>query len=390
MRGGRHERRQRRSAFAVRPEAARAPVFAALTAPAAAFAEYGMNLPTPVTPIGQRILDLHNLVLWICAVIFLLVFGAIFYSIVAYRRRPGVEPATFHDNVQLEALWTIVPFLILVGMAIPSTATLIDMTDVRGSKMTVHVIGYQWRWQYEYPEHEIGYLSTLATPREQIANLAAKNENYLIEVDNPLVLPTGVKVRLILTSSDVIHAWWVPELGIKADAVPGFIREVWTRIDEPGTYRGVCAEFCGRDHAFMPIAVQAVTPGDFERWIAGRKQQAAAAATEAEKTWSREDLMERGKQVYQQVCAACHGPDGKGVPGAFPPIAGSAIAKGPVSEHVGSVLKGRNTGRFPAPMPPFGQQLSDVDVAAVVTLERNGFGNDRGDVVQPAQVKSAR
>lgn len=360
-----------------------------LAAPGArALADYQLNLPPPATSIARRVLELHNLILVISAVIFVIVFGFMFYAIVAHRKSRGVTPAMIHDNVYLEATWTIIPFLILVGMAVPSTATLIEMADVSRSEMTVQVTGYQWRWQYEYMEHDVAFFSTLATPRAQIENRARKGEDYLLEVDNPLVLPVGKKIRLLLTANDVIHSWWVPQLGFKADAVPGFIREVWINIDAPGVYRGVCAEFCGKDHAYMPVVVEAVPPEDFEEWVLAQKED--GEAMEAAKTWGRAELMARGEQVYQQVCAACHGRDGKGVAGAFPAIAGSPVAAGPVGEHIATVVRGRNTGEFPAPMPAFGPQLSNVEIAAVVTFERNAFGNEAGELVEPAEVQAAR
>lgn len=358
--------------------------------PVAARAEYGLNLPPAVTSIGARILELHNLILAICVVIFLVVLVPMLYSMIVHRKSRGVKPATFHDNVKLEALWTVVPFLILAGMAVPSTATLIEMADIGRTDLTVHVTGYQWKWEYEYPEQEIRFFSTLATPREQVVNLAEKNEHYLLEVDNPLVLPTGRRVRFVLTANDVIHAWWVPQFGFKVDTVPGFIREISITIDEAGVYRGVCAELCGKDHAFMPIVVNAVAPAEFDKWVAERKQEEAVAVAQAAKTLTKEELMASGKQVYQKTCLACHGAEGQGVQGAFPPVTGSAVATGPMEEHIRIVLEGRNTGKFPAPMPPFAAQLNDAEVAAVVTFERNALGNNTGDVVQPAQVKALR
>lgn len=365
-------------------------LLAALALPAVARADYRFNLPPPVTPIAERILELHSLILIVCAVIFVIVLVPMLWSMIVHRKSRGVRPASFHDNVYLEATWTVIPFLVLVGMAVPSTAVLIYMADASESDMTVEITGYQWRWHYAYPALDIGFFSTLATPREQIENRAPKDDNYLLEVDNPLVLPSGRKIRMLLTANDVIHSWWVPQLGGKADAVPGFIREFWTRVERPGVYRGVCAELCGKDHAYMPIVVQALAPEEFERWVAARRKPAARAAQAAPKEWTRTELMAKGEQVFRQVCAACHGPQGEGVPGSFPALAGSAVATGAVPAHLQVVLQGRQTGEFPASMPPFGAQLSDVDVAAVVTYERNGFGNDTGDAVQPSDVAGQR
>jgi len=352
--------------------------------PGLAAADYKLNLPPPVTRIGSEILKLHNIIMIICAVIFVIVFGLMLYSIVMHRKSRGVKPAAFHDNAKLEVLWTVIPFLILVGIAIPSTATLIEMTDTAKSDMTIKITGYQWRWQYDYPDHGVNFFSSLSTPREQIEGKADKGENYLLEVDNPMVVPVGKKVRLLITANDVIHAWWVPEIGLKKDAIPGFLTDAWMTIDKPGVYRGQCAELCGKDHGFMPIVVNAVTPEEFDKWVVAQKQQAAAAAASADKTWTMEELMARGKQVYQ-TCAACHGANGEGV-GPFPKLAGSKIATGPVDAHIDIVLNGKPG----TAMQAFGAQLNDADIAAVVTFERNSFGNKTGDLVQPAQVKAAR
>jgi cytochrome c oxidase subunit 2 len=324
------------------------------------------------------------LILWICVAIFVVVFGAMFYSIARHRKSLGAKPASFHDNVKLEVLWTIIPFLILVGMAIPSTATLIEMEDTSKSDMTVKITGYQWKWKYDYPDHDVSFFSNLSTPADQIENRADKGEHYLLEVDNPVVLPVGKKVRFLLTANDVLHAWWVPQLGVKKDAIPGFINEMWTRIDQPGVYRGQCAELCGKDHGFMPIVVNAVSQEDFDKWVASQKQRAASDAAAADKVWSKDELLAKGKQVYQQ-CAACHGPNGEGV-GPFPKMTGSKIATGPLDGHLNIVLNGKPG----TAMQAFGAQLSNADIAAVVTYERNALGNQVGDIVQPAQVAAAR
>jgi cytochrome c oxidase subunit II len=357
--------------------------------PGLAMADYQLNLQPPATPVAANILELHNLILIICAVIFVLVFAVMFYSIVMHRKSRGFKAATFHDNLKLEVLWTVVPFFILVGMAIPSTTTLIAMSDVSKADMTVNIIGYQWKWRYEFPEQDISYFSVLATPQDQIQDKADKDANYLLEVDHPLVLPVGKKIRLIITGNDVIHSWWVPQFGVKKDAIPGYINESWVKIEKPGVYRGQCAELCGSGHGFMPIVVNAVTQEEFDKWVVAQKQKATAEAASAQKTWTKDELMVRGKQVYGQ-CAACHQADGKGVPGTFPALAGSKIVTGPLEQHIKTVLHGLKTPQFAAAMPAFGPQLSDVDIAAVITYERNSFGNKTGDVVQPAQVKAAR
>jgi cytochrome c oxidase subunit 2 len=354
------------------------------------FADYEITFQKPVTPVAHKIFELHNLILIICFVIFLIVFSFMFYSLFSHRKSRGHKAATFHDNTTIEVVWTVIPFLILVSMAIPSTATLIDMSDVSNSDMTVKITGYQWKWQYTYPGQDISFFSTLSTPQDEIDNKAKKDDHYLLEVDHPLVLPVGKKVRFQITGSDVIHSWWVPQLGVKKDAIPGYINEVWAKIDEPGTYRGQCAELCGKGHGFMPIVVKAVSQEDFTKWVAMEKKQTAEESAGSNKTWSKNDLMAKGQKEFATTCAACHGAEGKGIPGVFPALAGSKIATGPVDEHIKTVLHGRHTGKFSAQMPAFAAQLNDVDAAAIITFERNSFGNKTGDVVQPSQVKAQR
>jgi cytochrome c oxidase subunit 2 len=349
-----------------------------------AFAAYDLNFQTPVTSIAHKILELHNLILLICLIIFVVVFSFMFYAIIVHRKSRGHKASKFHDNTILEIVWTVIPFVILVAMAIPSTATLIEMDDVGNSDLTVKVTGYQWKWKYDYLDQDVSFFSALTTPREQIDNKQAKGEHYLLEVDNPVVLPVGKKVRFLVTANDVIHAWWVPQLGLKKDAIPGYINQIWARIDEPGVYRGQCAELCGKDHGFMPIVVQAVSPEDFDKWVVAQKEKTISDAGAADKKWSQAELMERGKQVYN-TCAACHGPNGEGV-GPFPKLAGSKITTGPLSEHLNIVLKGKPG----TAMQAFGSQMGDADIAAVITYERNSFGNSTGDVVQPSDVKAKR
>lgn len=351
-----------------------------------ALAEYGFNLQNAVTPLARDVLQLHNLIFFICVGIFVLVFTFMFYSIFAHRKSRGAKPATFHESTTIEIIWTIIPFLILVVMAIPSTATVIKIYDTKSeADLLVKVTGYQWKWQYEYLEHDVGFFSSLATPRAQIDNQQAKSPNYLLEVDQPLVLPVGKKVRFLITANDVIHSWWVPAFAVKMDAIPGFIREAWAKIDEPGVYRGQCTELCGRDHAFMPVVVEAVPQDKFEVWLRQRQEQTKLAAASSDKEWTKADLVARGEKVYAQ-CAACHGPTGGGVKGLAPALTGSKIATGPVKDHINIVLKGKPG----TAMQAFGPQLNDLDIAAVVTFERNALGNNKGDVVQPAQVKALR
>jgi cytochrome c oxidase subunit 2 len=321
----------------------------------------------------------------ICLIIFLVVFSFMFYSLYAHRKSKGYHAAQFSHSTKAEVVWTIIPFLILVGMAIPSTATLINMEDTSKADLTVKVTGYQWKWRYEYPEHGVGFYSTLATPRAQIEGIEPKGENYLLEVDKPMVIPTNKKVRILLTADDVIHSWWVPQFGSKKDAIPGFINELWTLVETPGIYRGQCAELCGKDHGFMPIVVEAKSPEEFDAWLVRAKQDQVKDTADAVREWSKHELLTHGEKVYAN-CVACHGADGKGLPGAFPAIADSPVATGPVAAHVSVVMN----GKAGTAMQAFKNQLSDVDIAAVVTYQRNALGNNTGDIVQPTQVNSVR
>ncbi len=370
--------------------------------PLSAYSEWGLNLPPPSSPVAARILDLHNAIMIVCLVIFVVVFGVMFYSLYAHRKSRGHQAHQFSHNSKLEVVWTVIPFLILVGMAIPSTATLLYMEDTTQSDLTVKITGYQWKWHYEYLDHDIGYFSNLSTPRAQIENREPKGEHYLLEVDNAVVLPANRKIRFLLTSNDVIHAWWIPKFGVKKDAIPGYINEFWTNVDTPGTYRGQCAELCGKDHGFMPIVADVLAPEEFDAWVEAQKpKQVASTATETQQSesdseqvaaavepareWTMDELMEHGKTVYFQ-CIACHGPEGQGVPPTFPPLTGSEITTGPIEDHIEIVMNGRpNTT-----MLPFKLQLSDEDIAAVITYERNSLGNSLGDMVQPSEIAALR
>jgi cytochrome c oxidase subunit 2 len=351
-----------------------------------AAAEYGLNLRPGVTPIAQSAYSLHMLILWVCVAIGVVVFGAMFYSIINHRKSKGAVAAQFHESTTVEIIWTIIPFLILIGMAIPATKALIAMEDTRNSDISIKVTAYQWKWQYEYLGEDVSFFSTLATPKDEIFNRAEKNPNYLLEVDNPVVVPVGKKVRLSITANDVIHAWWVPDLGMKKDAIPGFINEMWFNIDKPGTYRGQCAELCGKDHGFMPIVVVAKAQADYDKWLAEQKQAATAASADSDRVFSKDELMARGEKVYAANCAACHQANGEGVPGAFPAIKGGVLSTGPVAGHLDRVMN----GKAGTAMAAFAGQLNDADIAAVVTYERNSWGNNTGDVVQPTDVKAAR
>jgi cytochrome c oxidase subunit 2 len=366
------------------------------------------------------------LIFWICVAIGVLVFGVMFASVYLHRKSRGVQAAQFHHSTLAEIVWTIIPFVILVGMAIPAAGTLIKMEDMRGTDMTIKVTGYQWKWQYTYLDEGVDFFSTLhpdSNRARQTGTIgwgragydqASAVGNYLLEVDRPMVVPVGKKVRLLVTSNDVIHAWWVPDLGIKKDAIPGYINEMWFKVeaDKPGIYRGQCAELCGRDHGFMPVVVKAVSEDEYKAWVTEQKGGAVAKPSTQEpatdvaaivpaapapgalhataapaadpQSLTKEQLMTKGKEVYDMYCAACHKQDGSGMPPTFPAITGSKLANGDVKEHILRTLKGKNA------MPPFGGQLNDEQIAAVITYERNALGNSTGDIVQPSQVRVVR
>lgn len=346
------------------------------------WADYQLNLREPKSALARDVYDLHTMINLVCLAIFIVVFGAMFYSIWKHRKSVGHKAANFHESTTVEIIWTIIPFFILIGMAYPATKSVLEMKDTSNPDMTIKVTGYQWKWEYDYLKDGVKFFSTLSTPRDQIENRQAKGEHYLLEVDEPLVVPVNKKVRVLLTAGDVIHAWWVPELAVKQDAIPGFIRDAWFKSETTGTFRGQCVELCGKDHAFMPIVVKVVTQEEFDAWLASKKQGAAAAAADNSKTFTREELIAKGEKVYTTNCAACHQANGMGVPGAFPAISGSKIATGPIDQHIKLVLNGKPG----TAMAAFGGQLSEADIAAVVTYQRNGLGNRVGDMAQPSQV----
>ena len=354
------------------------------------WAEYQLDLRPGVTSFSQGAFEIHTLVMWICVVIGFVVFGAMIYSIIMHRKSRGAEAAKFDDNLTVEIVWTVVPFIILGFMAVPATKVLLAMEDVSNSDMSIKVTGYQWKWHYDYNVGEnaqdINFFSNMSTPMEEIQNKATKNENYLLEVDNVIVVPVNKKIRLLFTSNDVIHAWWVPAFGVKKDAIPGYINESWFKTDKIGTYRGQCAELCGTNHGFMPIVVEVKSEDDYLAWIDGQKQQAVAAAESATKTWTKDELMEHGKSVYATSCMACHQAGGEGLPPMFPALKDSPVAMGDVAKHIDVIVNGVSG----TAMQAFGPQLNDADIAALVTYERNAWGNDTGDVVQPADIKAAR
>jgi cytochrome c oxidase subunit 2 len=351
-----------------------------------ALAEFGFNLQPPASQVAQDVFNLHNLIMLVCLGIFIVVFGAMFYSLLKHRKSKGHQAAHFHENTTVEVVWTVIPFVILMGMAYPAAKVVIDMKDTSNPDLTIKVTGYQWKWGYDYLNDDISFYSNLSTPREQIEGSAAKGEHYLLEVDEPMVVPVGKRVRLLITANDVLHSWWVPALGAKQDAIPGFIRDSWFKADKIGTYRGQCVELCGKDHGFMPIVVEVVSEEDYAAWVAGKKGAAQVAAADDSKTYELGEMMARGEQVYLANCAACHQANGAGIPGAFPAINGSKVASGPIADHASLVMN----GVAGTAMSAFAGQLSDADLAAVVTYQRNAWDNKSGDMVQPVEIAALR
>ncbi len=356
---------------------------AAAVFPSIAFGDNQVNMSPGVTSIGAEIYDLHMLIMIICVVIGIGVFGVMFYSIIYHRKSRGVVPSQFHESTKVEVAWTVVPFLILIGMAVPATSTLLEVYDNDDAELDILITGYQWKWKYEYLDENgenVSFFSNLSTPQEEIYNTDEKGENYLLEVDEPLVIPVNTKVRFLVTANDVIHSWWVPEIAVKRDAIPGFINETWTKVPEEGIYRGQCTELCGAYHGFMPVVVHAVSREEFDAWMGSKRADKAAQVAASAVDLSLDDLMTRGESVYNSQCLACHGAQGEG--GVGKAIAGSAIALGDVGAHLDVGIK----GVAGTAMQAYGSQLSDVDMAAVITYQRNAFGNNTGDVIQPSDV----
>ncbi len=345
-------------------------------------AAWELNMTEGVTAVSREIFGLHMLIFWICVVIGVVVFGVMFWSIFAHRRSQGAKASQFHESTTVEIIWTVVPFVILIAMAVPSTGALVRIYDTGDADIDIKVNGYQWKWQYEYLGEGVSFFSNLSTPKDEIYNRAEKNENYLLEVDEPLVIPVDKKVRFLVTANDVIHSWWVPELAVKRDAIPGFINEAWTKAEKVGTYRGQCAELCGKDHGFMPIVVEVKSQEDYDAWLLARKELAAKEAELKNKQWTMAELMERGEQVYTKNCAACHQANGQGVAGTFPSLKGTDMMLKDRAGHIDVIINGR-PGTM---MAAYGPQLSEVDIAAVVTYERNAWGNDTGDMVTPMDI----
>lgn len=345
-----------------------------------------LNMPPGVTPISHDLYDLHMTIIAICAVIALIVYGVLAFTVVRYRRSRHAVPARFEENRKLEIFWTVVPFLILVAMAVPATRVLTNMHDFAAADLTIKITGQQWKWRYEYLDHGLAFYSNLSTPIEQIDGDAAKDRWYLLEVDEPLVVPVGRKVRFLVTSDDVIHSWWVPELGVKRDAIPGFVHEAWARIEKPGVYRGQCAELCGVNHGFMPVVVKAVGEAEFRKWLETRLA-AARVPPAATPEWTMKIALERGESLYARNCAACHKLDGTGLPPTFPSlVTSSVVVGGSIGRHIDLLLQGVPGSA----MQSFAPQLDDEELAAIVTYERNAWGHDTGDLVTPAEIRARR
>ncbi len=348
------------------------------------WAEWALNMPVGVTDLSRSIYDLHMTIFWITVAIGILVFAVMFWSVIFHRKSRGAKASEFHESTLVEILWTSIPFAILVLMAIPATKTLVEVYDADNADIDIKITGYQWKWQYEYLGEDISFFSNLSTSRDQISNARPKNTNYLLEVDEPMVVPVGQKIRFLVTGADVIHSWWVPELAVKKDAIPGFINESWAKINKPGIYRGQCAELCGKDHGFMPIVVDARPVDEYQAWLAGKREEAEKIRELTQKEWSMDELMERGEEVYGKVCLACHQANGQGIPPMFPALKGSvmAVQRDKIGQHIDVLLYGvKGTA-----MQAFKDQLSEVDIAAVVTYERNAWGNNTGEVVTPKDV----
>ncbi len=362
-----------------------------VTLPVSVFADWNLNMREGVTPISQKVYDMHMVSLWVVTIIGIVVFGIMFWSIFHHRKSRGVKPAKFSHSTTIEIIWTAIPLMIIIGLAIPATKLLIEMDDTSDTALTVKAVGYQWKWKYEYLEDDLTIYSNLDEKSVELSQRVdsvnpMEHPEYLLDVDEPLVLPTNTRIRILTTANDVIHAWWVPDLGWKRDAIPGFINDNWTLINEPGTYRGQCTEICGKGHGYMPIVVKAVSMDEYKTWVAEKKQEQVAAAEASSKEMSMDELMTKGEAVYKANCLACHQANGAGVQGVFPAVAGSQLATKPenLQAHITQIIYGKNL------MPAFGEQLNDGDIAAVVTYTRNAFGNDTGDVVQAANVAAER
>ena len=359
--------------------------------PTVLLADWDLNLRKGVTPISQEIYDLHMLSLWIVTIIGVIVFSVMFWSIFHHRKSKGVKPAKFSHSTTVEIIWTVIPLVIIVSLAVPATKLLIKMEDTSDTEITVKATGYQWKWKYDYLDDDLTIFSALAEKSTEISQRDSgmnpmDEKNYLLDVDNPIVLPTNTKIRILTTANDVIHAWWVPDLGWKRDAIPGFINDNWAIIEKPGTYRGNCAEICGKGHGYMPIVVNAVPMDEYKDWVAEKKAEQDAKNNQSDMVLTMQELMTKGETVYKAQCLVCHQANGEGLTGAFPAIAGSSLAIESDNrlKHIHQIIYGKGI------MPAFGEQLGDVDIAAIVTFTRNAYGNNTGDIIQPKEVAEAR
>lgn len=362
---------------------------AMLGGPSVALAGFGdLNMTRGVTPVSEEIYGLHMMVLWIVTIVGIGVFAVIIYSLINHRKSKGAVAAQFHESTTVEVVWTLIPFIILVAIAVPATKAFVALEDTSHPDLTIKATGWQWKWEYDYLKSGVHFFSnidkaSMDTSQKNSGKNPADVAHYLRNVDKPLVVPVNEKIRILTTSNDVIHSWWVPAFGVKRDAIPGYINESWFKAEKEGTYRGQCAELCGQGHGYMPIVVKVVSKDKYAAWVSKQKAEAQAAAAGAGKTWSKADLMKHGKEVFLSHCAACHQANGQGIPGVFPALAGSPVTtKGPIKDHVHVVVHGRPG----TAMQAFGTQLNTVDIAAVVTYERNAWGNNTGDVVQPSQI----
>ena len=345
---------------------------------------FALNMTRGVTDVSNEVFELHMLIFWICVAIGIVVFSVMFYSMWAHTKKKNPEPAKFHENHKLEIAWTIIPFLILIAMAVPASKTLVKIYDDEAGDINIQVTGYQWKWQYRYLEDNVSFFSNLSTDLDEIYNMVPKGENYLQEVDEMVVIPVGKKVRFLITANDVIHSWWMPAFAIKQDAIPGFVNTAWTVVDKPGIYRGKCTELCGKNHGFMPIVVKVVEQEEYDQWVNDKKQAAMRLAELTTKEWSTAELMERGETVYDVNCVACHQTEGQGIAGIFPALAGSEIALYEKDRHIEILMEGVSG----AAMNSF-DYLSEVELAAVITYTRQAWGNAEsgdGEIVIPKDI----
>ena len=347
--------------------------------PSEVFSDWdALNMREGVTQVSRDVFELHMLIFYICVAIGAVVFSVMFYSLFRYTKKRNPNPSTFHESTKLEVAWTVVPFLILIAMAVPASKTLTEIYDDEEGEINIQVVGYQWKWEYKYLEDDINFFSNLSTDQDEIYNLVPKGENYLLEVDEPLIIPVDTRVRFLITANDVIHSWWVPDFAIKQDAIPGFINTAWTRAEETGIYRGNCTELCGKNHGFMPVVVKVVEKDEYNEWVLAKKEEAIKLAELTEKEWSLAELTERGEGVYQKNCVACHQMNGEGLPPIFPALAGSDIVMFDKDRNVEILMEGVQG----AAMQSFANQLSEVDMAAVITYTRQAWGNaENGDGV---------